>query len=100
MPQQIQFEGNTHEFPDDFSQADISKALVSLHPAETGQAKVPDQTVGHFLNRAVLGTASGLLSTAKRAMTQPETPGDIAAAAAMGPLGPLVKDVVGSHVET
>ncbi|OPY95783.1 hypothetical protein A5906_07395 [Bradyrhizobium sacchari] len=33
MPQIIEFEGQRHEFPDDFTQADIRRALSSLPPA-------------------------------------------------------------------
>src|SRR2546425_4470918 len=39
---QIDFEGQTHEFPDDFTDADVAKALGSAKPPETP----PESTVG------------------------------------------------------
>lgn len=40
MPQVIQFEGQTHQFPDDFTPVDIQRALSSVPPAP---AAVPPQ---------------------------------------------------------
>jgi len=40
MPQLIQFEGQTHQFPDDFTAVDIQRALSSVRPA-AAQKLVP-----------------------------------------------------------
>ncbi|MGZ5940173.1 MAG: hypothetical protein ACXWLD_09150, partial [Rhizomicrobium sp.] len=38
MPQVIQFEGQTHQFPDDFTQADIQHALSTVPPPQAAPA--------------------------------------------------------------
>lgn len=38
MSKRIEFEGSVHEFPDDFSDADIAKALQSAHPTPAPQS--------------------------------------------------------------
>jgi hypothetical protein len=40
MPQTIQFEGQTHVFPDDFTSADIQHALISV-PSSQAPAPAP-----------------------------------------------------------
>lgn len=47
MPKTIEFEGTTHEFPDDFTDSDISTALATAHPA-TGS-----KPSGNFFERAL-----------------------------------------------
>lgn len=43
MPKQVEFDGQVHEFPDDFTDADISKALASAHPqAPARNPNIPD----------------------------------------------------------
>ncbi|MBO4228008.1 hypothetical protein [Bradyrhizobium neotropicale] len=41
MAKLIQFEGQTHQFPDDFSDADIQRALSSVPPAQAAPAQPP-----------------------------------------------------------
>lgn len=54
MPQQIEFEGTTHEFPDDFSDEDIAQALAS-------DTKTPDPM--HALSKASsIGASTGGVS--------------------------------------
>lgn len=57
MPQRIEFDGTVHEFPDDFTPADISKALGGHAPAKT---------VDGFLSNAgtdAVNVAGGILHT-------------------------------------
>lgn len=58
------------------------------------------QTVGHGLHDAIVDTISGLFDTAKRVVKGPQDVKDQIAAAVMGPLGPLVKDMVAAHADT
>ena len=39
MPQRIEFEGAIHEFPDDFSDADIAAALGETGPAQSARRR-------------------------------------------------------------
>ncbi|MET4235522.1 hypothetical protein ABIA85_008833 [Bradyrhizobium sp. LA6.10] len=53
MPQLIEFEGQQHEFPDDFTPADIQRALSSLPPGSKldGPTAVPPLPSGYTLDR-------------------------------------------------
>jgi hypothetical protein len=52
MPQQVNFEGTTHEFPDDFSPSEIQSALASLPK--------PTKSVGGFVQN--VGTSAGRMA--------------------------------------
>ena len=56
MPQQIEFEGVTHEFPDDFTDQDISKALGGSK-TKTPMEELRGMNVGE---RALSGAVGGL----------------------------------------
>ncbi len=69
MSQVIQFEGREHEFPDDFSQAEISSALKSYKPPED-----PGAAGGAFLRGIpVAGAYVPKAEAAIRAAMQPIT---------------------------
>jgi hypothetical protein len=60
MPKQIDFEGQVHEFPDDFTDADIAAALAQVSPAPSHR---PEKSVGGLLSNAggdVAEMASGI----------------------------------------
>jgi hypothetical protein len=56
MPQQVEFDGEVHEFPDDFTDADIAAAL------EGGTQAAPEQGGGSALS--VGGPLAGLMAAA------------------------------------
>lgn len=66
MPDQVvQFEGVEHHFPDDFSQAEVAKALARAHPLPAQPQASPDK--GYFEQTALFHpkeAAQGLLDTA------------------------------------
>lgn len=64
MPQLIQFEGQTHEFPDDFTQEEISSALNSAYPP-------PKPEPPGVLASAGLGAAGSILPSAGFAAVAP-----------------------------
>lgn len=85
MTQKIEFEGKVHEFPDDFSQQDIQKALKSLPRKQEGDyikrfgTATPDDNsslweqakgFGSELINQVKGIPSGLVSLAPHNMSE------------------------------
>jgi len=70
MPRIVEYEGGKHEFPDDFSDDDVSKALKSLskapEPAEPASSQTPPSQEGFFtplknsLSKAALTGAAAL----------------------------------------
>jgi hypothetical protein len=66
MPQTIQFEGQTHEFPDDFTDAEISHALSQSAPAVApGKPSVATDV-----------SKAAVTGAAKAAISAPGLPGD------------------------
>lgn len=64
MPKQVEFNGVVHEFPDDFSDADISAAL-SLQPVPAHEPARESSSVGGFVRNIgsdAVNTVSGLAS--------------------------------------
>lgn len=58
----VEFEGVQHQFPDDFTDQDISKALASLHPARPAATPAPPSSgLAPYLPAAgaLLGTIGG-----------------------------------------
>ncbi|WP_342737471.1 hypothetical protein [Bradyrhizobium sp. B117] len=64
MPQLIEFEGRRHEFPDDFTQADIQRALSSMASAP----RLPE--VGASERRYRMANGSGTVSDPKPIQVQ------------------------------
>ncbi len=62
MPKRIKFEGKTHVFPDDFSDAEISSALESAHPAEAPKPAPQDPGIMDKVWESVKGFGRGLMS--------------------------------------
>jgi hypothetical protein len=67
MPKRIEYEGAVHEFPDDFTDADIAKALKGPQAAQQQPAAAPQQSypeiIGHFGSDVLQGLGAGVLST-------------------------------------
>jgi hypothetical protein len=51
VPQLIQFEGVQHQFPDDFTHADIQRALSSVAPATPAASAIPPLPPGFVLDQ-------------------------------------------------
>lgn len=93
MTQTIQFEGQTHEFPDDFTEADIQAALSTVKPAAPPPVTKPNpnrrQTIGvadrgdfgenakDVAHNAATGVAKGLSDVAGMPVDLLNLPGTI-----------------------
>lgn len=71
MAKQIEFDGTTHEFPDDFTDSDIQAALSTAHPAKprVGGQKVLDYTEETLSN--IPKSAANLVKNAASAVLSP-----------------------------
>jgi hypothetical protein len=105
MPKSIEFDGVVHEFPDDFTDADIAAALTQVSPqASHGQS---GETPAQMVNVGGRGTGLDLrLSRRRSADALPTIGGGVGAALGgltspvTGPVGPAVGAALGGGAGT
>lgn len=75
MPKRIEYEGTIHEFPDDFTDQDIAKALQSAPAAGAGQTPAPQNTPAERFRRSAWEKLDPAVAIEglKQASTQPLT---------------------------
>ena len=96
----VEFEGETHEFPADFSDADISKALSTYHPSPSASFPAPAATRSEQPNSVIGGFVRRGVETAKGAVSAFAPPKSTAEAATpVLPAARMAKGVVAGESE-
>lgn len=88
MPKRIEFEGKVHEFPDDFTDADIAKAL--------GPAEKPGFWQG--VGEGIINTPGRMIEGIKQTIAHPlKAVANNLPMALAGPAGKAVQDTIGTY---